>query len=389
MEVGLAVNTPLGEKANSCAAAGCVAIAKGGGRKSTGWAGKLALGKGRRLALGVIICRCLRVRGIWGRVVGVVLAGLSAFTVLKAQPEATAETQLFSLGQALFDAYAPAEIKAEFAFPTRAQWDEFAARLEKTRQTGSLAELAAYEAEARVALLALRALPEYVDYADWLETRLDEISVAKEAGVTTVEPVPPVPLPEARPKPGMVAPARRAAAGVPMYELWRKRIKERPRPKRADEFLAEVKAVFVSEGVPAELAWLAEPESMFNPKAKSPAGARGLYQLMPVTAKAQGLSLLPFDERVDPEKSARAAASLLRRLHGLFGSWPLTLAAYNAGEGRVRRALQTVDDKTFAGITPILATETRLYVPKVLATLAVREGVTPEELAPPGAAEPR
>lgn len=289
---------------------------------------------------------------------------------------------MFSLGQSLFETYAPAEIKAEFAFPTREQWDEFAARLEKTRQTGSLAELAAYESEARVALLALRALPEYADYADWLAERLDEIAVAKEATATAPGPAS---QPQPAPLPGKNAnaPLRRPGAGVPMYDLWRKRMAERVRPTRADEFLAEVKAAFAAEGVPSELAWLAELESMFNPKAKSPAGARGLYQLMPVTAKAQGLSLLPFDERVQPEKSARAAASLLKRLHGLFGTWPLALAAYNAGEGRVRRALQAAEEKTFAGIAPALSTETRLYVPKVLATLAEREGVEPEKLAAP------
>ena len=321
------------------------------------------------------------------------LAGASANTAV-AQPKSAegAETDLFSLGETLFEAYAPPEIKAEFAFPTRAQWDEFAVRLEKTRQTGSLAELAAYEPEARVALLALRALPEYADYADWLAARLEEIEVAKESANTPADPAPapkptpkPAPKPDTKPgpKPGTIAPTRRPGAGVPMYDIWRKRLEQRPRPARADEFLATVKAAFAAEGVPAELAWLAEPESMFNPRAQSPAGARGLYQFMPITAKAQGLSLLPFDERVQPEKSARAAASLLRRLHGLFDSWPLALAAYNAGEGRVRRALQATETKTFAGIAPALSTETRLYVPKVLATLAQREGVDPETLAPP------
>jgi membrane-bound lytic murein transglycosylase D len=104
---------------------------------------------------------------------------------------------------------------------------------------------------------------------------------------------------------------------------------------------------------------------------------------MPVTAKAQGLSLLPFDERTNPEKSARAAATLLRRLHDRFDSWPLALAAYNAGEGRVRRTLKAQDATTFAQIADALPSETRLYVPRVLATLAVREGLDPAKLAAP------
>jgi membrane-bound lytic murein transglycosylase D len=277
------------------------------------------------------------------------------------------ETDLLSLGQTLFEAYAPPEIKKDFAFPTRADWDAFAARLEKTRETGSLTELAAYEPEVRAALVALRALPEYKDYSDWLAERLDEIVVAKEA--TTPPPKPPtppvVPKPPTPPEPVPVTPPLPIppSADIPMYDLWVSRLRDRPRPARADEFLADIKAAFTGEGLPAELAWLAETESTFNPNAASPAGARGLFQLMPATAKAQGLSLLPFDERTNPEKSARAAATLLRRLHGMFDSWPLALAAYNAGEGRVRRTLKAQDATTFAQIADALPSETRLYVP--------------------------
>ena len=307
---------------------------------------------------------------------------------------------LLSLGQSLFDAYAPAEIKNEFTFPTREQWDAFAARLEKTRTSGSLAELAAYEPEARAALIALRALPEYQDYADWLATRLDEIVIAKEATQTPTAPVPPAkpvepaepvkPVEPAKPVdpetpvlPPVVPPTTPASDDIPLYDLWVTRVRTHPRPARADEFLPILKKAFSDEGMPPALAWIAETESTFNPTAKSPAGARGLFQLMPVTAKAQGLSLLPFDERTHPEKSARAAATLLRRLHGMFDSWPLAHAAYNAGEGRVRRALKNQNATTFAQIADVLPSETRLYVPKVLATLAVRESFDPTTLAAP------
>ena len=326
-----------------------------------------------------------------------------------AQPPTTEMNadDLFTLGQSLFETYAPPEIKKDFAFPTREQWDEFAARLEKTRETGSMAELAAYEPEARVALVALRTLPDYADYADWLEERLDEIVVAKEAvaqppvtpppvqptpvppspgptpPVPPVQPTPPGPKPPAPPQPPVQPASKSFNAMVPLYDLWVQRLRERPRPERADEFLPDLKTVFTSEGVTPALAWIPEVESTFNPRARSPSGARGLFQLMPITAKAQGLSLLPFDERVNPEKSARAAATLLRRLHGTFGSWPLALAAYNAGEGRVRRTLKAKNATTFAEIADDLSTETRLYVPKVLATLAVREGLDPAKLAAP------
>jgi membrane-bound lytic murein transglycosylase D len=180
-----------------------------------------------------------------------------------------------------------------------------------------------------------------------------------------------------------VPPAVDAEAAVPMYDAWVDLLRGRPAPGRAGEFLADIKRIFIEAGVPAELAWLPEVESTFNPRACNPSGARGLFQFMPGTAREHGLSLRPFDERTDPDKSARAAASLLRHLHRTFDSWPLALAAYNAGEGRVRRALQAGEATTFAEIADALPNETRLYVPRVLATLAVREGVSPEELPPP------
>jgi membrane-bound lytic murein transglycosylase D len=296
---------------------------------------------------------------------------------LLAQTPPPAEDDMFALGQELFETYAPAEIKKDYAFPSRAQWDDFVARLEKTRATGSFADLAAFEPEARSALAALRILPLNRGYADWLEQRIGEIVVARNA-VALAGQRPPPPR-----DPRLPAPPRRVQDDVPLYDLWVGRVRAQPRPARADEFVADMKTIFAAEGVPAELAWIAETESMFNPDAESPAGARGLYQFMPVTAKAEGLSLFPFDERTHPEKSARAAASLLRRLHGQFGSWPLTLAAYNAGEGRVRRTLKAQNARTFAQIADALPTETRLYVPKVLATVSVREGVEPSNLPAP------
>ena len=83
------------------------------------------------------------------------------------------------------------------------------------------------------------------------------------------------------------------------------------------------------------------------------------------------------------ERLPHAAAHYLSLLHGKFGDWPLAFAAYNAGEGRVRRMLAARSAKTFADIAAALPTETRMYVPKVCATIAVRTGVTPEKLAAP------
>ena len=219
----------------------------------------------------------------------------------------------------------------------------------------------------------MRALPGYEDYADWLEERLDLIQAAKLAG----QQPPPKPAP---PSPG---PGRPTAPPLPYYDLWLQRLRGRPVPPPAAALLPMLRAAFAAEGVPAELVWLAEVESTFNPNARSPAGAKGLYQLMPDTAKALGLSTWLPDERTNPEKSAHAASRRLRSLYEKFGDWPLALAAYNAGEGRVSRALVAQKATTFAGIAGTLPVETRLYVPKVCATVALRTGVPPEKISAP------
>jgi membrane-bound lytic murein transglycosylase D len=149
--------------------------------------------------------------------------------------------------------------------------------------------------------------------------------------------------------------------------------------------MPRLRSAFIAEGVPPELAWLAEAESSLNPTARSPAGARGLFQFTPETAKSVGLrSFLP-DERTDPEDSARAAARLLRSLYRRFGSWPLALAAYNGGAGRVNRLLASRAATSFAGVASALPAETRMYVPKVLALVALRTGVAPDRIPAPGA----
>lgn len=106
---------------------------------------------------------------------------------------------------------------------------------------------------------------------------------------------------------------------------------------------------------------------------------------MPETAKGLGLQTFLPDERTNPQKSSRAAAQYLRHLHGRFGGWPLALAAYNAGEGRVSRLLARQNAKTFAEIADSLPAETRMYVPKVLATIEVRAGIAPGKLPAPRA----
>lgn len=290
--------------------------------------------------------------------------------------------ELFELGKQLFDQLAPPEVKEQYEFPSKERWDEFALRLQKALASDSLEELAVYAPEGRAALPALRLIPGCEDYAEWLEQRLDEMEGAKQA--LTLAPTP-VPTPAPTPAPKQKSPPPPKAPALPYYDLWVARVKDRPLPARAAELMPRLRAAFVAEGVPAELAWLAEAESTLNPTARSPGGAKGLFQFMPETAQSLGLDTFLPDERTDPEKSAHAAARYLKTLHGKFGSWPLALAAYNAGEGRVRRALTSRGAKDFAGVASALPAETRMYVPKVCALVALRAGVAPDKIPPPRA----
>ncbi len=125
-----------------------------------------------------------------------------------------------------------------------------------------------------------------------------------------------------------------------------------------------------SEGVPPELVAVAKVESGFRPDALSPKGARGMWQLMPATAQRYGLSVSgKRDERLDVLRSAQAAARYLRDLYEVFRAWPLALAAYNAGENTVMRAIQQAGVSEFAAIRRYLPLETQNYVPAVLAAI--------------------
>ena len=336
-----------------------------------------------------------------GRAISMVMAVLAAVMAAPAQtaapspaapaasPEPAGADDLFQLGRQWFDAYASPEIKAQFEFPTKEKWDAFGLRLQRALESDSLADLAVYLPEARLTLTALRAVPGYEDYADWLEQRIDEIEAAEEITKSTPPPVPappgprpsaPTPPPKAGPVP---RPSTAVSARVPHYDLWVARVSGRALPERAAALMPGLRAAFVAEGVPAELAWLAEAESSLNPAARSPSGAKGLFQFMPETAQSLGLSTFLPDERTNPEKSGHAAARYLRTLHARFGDWPLALAAYNAGEGRVSRALTKKGVKDFAGVAAALPAETRMYVPKVYALVALRAGVSPEKIVAP------
>ena len=127
---------------------------------------------------------------------------------------------------------------------------------------------------------------------------------------------------------------------------------------------------FDRHGLPEELKAMAIIESALNPTAVSRAGAKGMWQFMYNTAKLYGLHIDSFvDERLDPVKSADAAAKYLKDAYKIFGDWNLAIASYNCGAGNVQKAIKRAGSRQFWDIWPFLPRETRGYVPAFVGAL--------------------
>ena len=239
---------------------------------------------------------------------------------------------------------------------------QFFAELSRRFEGTSLYDLGPLADTASRLLPVLQQFEETQPYAAWLQTHLDYLDSANQMQ----REMSPTPL-----KPGVSVP--RPTFQV-QRSVWVKQLEKRPLPPLAQAQVPRLKEIFIAERMPPELVWVAEVESSFNPQARSPAGAAGLFQLMPKTARSLGLSVTLPDERLQPEKSARAAAKYLRSLQKRFGDWPLALAAYNAGAGRVENLLKGEKTRSFEAIAHRLPAETQMYVPKIEATLRKREG---------------
>ncbi len=129
--------------------------------------------------------------------------------------------------------------------------------------------------------------------------------------------------------------------------------------------------IFAKYNIPIELKYMAVIESALNPTAKSRAGACGLWQFMYGTAKKYGLEINSYvDERLDPVKSAEAAAKYLQESYDIFKDWNLAIASYNCGAGNVMKAIRRAGNKKdFWSVYNYLPRETRSYVPAFIGAM--------------------
>ncbi|MCH5277433.1 MAG: LysM peptidoglycan-binding domain-containing protein [Desulfovibrionaceae bacterium] len=151
--------------------------------------------------------------------------------------------------------------------------------------------------------------------------------------------------------------------------------------RRGQSYIGYTRRIFRERGLPEELAYLAFVESGYNPVAVSRSNAVGMWQFMAGTGRQYGLRQdWWMDERRDPYHATRAAADYLAKLYGDFRDWHLAVAAYNAGEGKIGRALQGTQTETFFALCRSnellddkaqLKEETRQYVPRFLAVCKI------------------
>src|SRR3990170_3888500 len=145
---------------------------------------------------------------------------------------------------------------------------------------------------------------------------------------------------------------------------------------RSEMYLPMMKKTFREKGLPEDLTYLVLIESGLNNKAYSRAKATGQWQFMKGTGKRYGLRIDRWiDERRDPEKATEAAAEYLGDLYGLFNDWHLAAAGYNAGEGKIGRAIKKYKTVDFWQLSQpkykYLRRETKDYVPKLIAAAMI------------------
>jgi membrane-bound lytic murein transglycosylase D len=199
----------------------------------------------------------------------------------------------------------------------------------------------------------------------------------------------PVPVAPAAP-PEPVAAAATVPLGClvhPEIDAWEERLRSQPMLREWTEqsvargavYLPRFREILAENGVPPDLALLPVIESGFEPRARGRAGELGLWQLRRPTARRFGLQVSARrDDRLHPERATLAAARYLRYLRARYGEWPLALAAYNAGERRVDRALAESGTADFwelaaQGYLPRTSTE---FVARFIAVIRLADAGT-------------
>ncbi len=149
--------------------------------------------------------------------------------------------------------------------------------------------------------------------------------------------------------------------------------------ERAGRYAPVLSKILNDQGLPRDLIYLSMAESGFHNHARSWAKAVGPWQFMPFTGKKFGLEVgFYLDERRDPLKATVAASEYLRFLHNKFGSWELAMAGYNAGEGKIGRAIRRYRTNNFWEIRKgrYLKAETKNYVPKIMALAIIGKNLS-------------
>jgi membrane-bound lytic murein transglycosylase D len=145
--------------------------------------------------------------------------------------------------------------------------------------------------------------------------------------------------------------------------------------RKVGRYTGPMVAELAKAGLPRDLVWLSLIESGHNPTIYSSAGAAGLWQFIPDSARMYGLTVDRWvDERLDPLRSTQAAGKYLSDLYQRFGSWELAMAAYNMGHGGLARSVVKYNTNDFWKLSTLEAAlpwETALYVPKVFALAIV------------------
>jgi len=166
-------------------------------------------------------------------------------------------------------------------------------------------------------------------------------------------------------------------------EDWARRLRRDPWLReslaRGEQYLPRLRAIMVQHGLPPSLALLPAVESGFDPRARGRYGELGLWQLRRPTARRFGLVVTTHrDDRLESERATEAAARYLATLHERYGEWPLALAAYNAGERRIDRALAREPNADFWQLADHghLPRTSRNFVDRFMALVRLAEPAT-------------